>query len=301
MTVAEQSPLPTAAGAERPEAKKRRAPTKFGWMIRDVRAMASLIYFVLLVIAAIGAPWIAPHSPTELDLTALTAPPSAEHWLGTDDLGRDTLSRVIHGAGPSLYSSLLSVLVGLLFGVPFGLMAGFVGGWVEAAINRAVDALLSFPTIIFAVGIAGVLGASLTNGIVAIGIAFAPQFARLMRATTLKVKQELYIDAVRGAGAGPLRILARHVLPNAVQPVVVYAAMLLGTALLAEASLSFLGLGVQPPQASWGGMIARAHLYMERAPEQIYPAGIAIILTALTFNSLGETLRILLDPKGPKA
>lgn len=276
-------------------------PSKLRWLVRDVFAMASIVYLVSLLVAALGAPWIAPHSPTELDLSAVLAPPSAAHWLGTDDLGRDTLSRVMHGAGPSLYSSLLSVLLGLAIGVPYGLVAGYIGGWIESAMNRAIDAMLSFPTTILAVGLSGVLGSSLTNGVIAIGIAFSPQFARLMRASTLTVRQELYVEAARSISASPARILIRHILPNAVQPVIVYAALLLGTALLAEASLSFLGLGVQPPQASWGGMIARAQIYMEAAPGQIYPAGIAIILTALAFNGLGEALRLWLDPKGPKA
>ena len=294
MDAAPSSTMPAAA-------KPARRPTKLGYLLREGRALVSIVYLLVLLIAAIGAPWVAPHSPTELDLTATLSGPSADHWFVTDDLGRDTFSRVMYGAGPSLYSAVLSVLLGLTIGIPFGLLAGYIGGWVESVINRTIDALLSFPTIILAVGLSGVLGASLTNGLMAIGIAFSPQFARLMRATTLTNKQQLYIDAARAAGAGSTRILLRHILPNSIQPVVIYAAMLLGTALLAEASLAFLGLGVQPPLSSWGGMIARAQVYLESAPGQIYPPGLAIIFTALAFNGLGETLRIWLDPKGPKA
>lgn len=274
-----------------------RRPGRLRVVLRDVGASAALVYLALLLVAALAAPWIAPYDPVRLNLGAVLLPPSAEHWAGTDDLGRDVLSRLLHGAGPSLFSSLAAVTMAALIGVPFGLAAGFFGGWLDAAISRVIDALLSFPTILLAVGIAAVLGTSLTNAVIAIGIAFAPGFARLMRATTMAVKQELYVDAARAIGASPAWLLLRHVLPNAVTPVIVNAGLLLGTALLAEASLSFLGLGVQPPQASWGGMLARALIYMERAPELMYAPGLALLLTALAFNSLGETARRLLDPR----
>ncbi len=280
---------------------RRHRPTKMGWLLRDPRAMTGILFILLLAVIGVGAGWFAPHEPNELDLGATLALPTPEHWLGTDDLGRDTLSRIMYGAAPSLFSSIAAVALGLALGVPFGLMDGYIGGWVGTVISRVIDALLSFPTIILAVGIAAVLGPSLTNSIVAIGIAFSPQFARLMRATTLSVKQELYVDAARAISAGPVRILVRHILPNAVTPVVVHAALLLGTALLAESSLSFLGLGVQPPLVSWGGMIARSLNYLQVAPGQMLSPGIALVLTALAFNSLGETLRRWLDPKGPKA
>lgn len=266
-------------------------------ILRDPGAAAGLLWLALLLAAALAAPWIAPHDPQRVDLLAVLQPPDARHWLGTDDLGRDVLSRLLHGAAPSILSSLGAVTLAMVIGVPFGLMAGFLGGWVDAAISRGIDALLSFPTILLAVGIAAVLGTSLTNAVIAIGIAFAPGFARLTRARTLAVKQELYVDAARAAGAGPAWLLRRHVLPNAVTPAIVQAGLLLGTALLAEASLSFLGLGVQPPQSSWGGMLARALLYLERAPELMVPPGVALLLTALAFNSLGETARRWLDPR----
>jgi peptide/nickel transport system permease protein len=266
-------------------------------VLRDPLAAAGLLYLTALFITAAAAPWIAPYDPVRLDLTNVLQPPGPAHWLGTDDLGRDVLSRLLHGAPPSLFSSVAAVALAAAIGVPFGLVAGFFGGWLDAAISRAIDALLSFPTILLAVGIAAVLGTSLTNATIAIGIAFSPGFARLMRAATLSVKGELYVDAARAIGAGPCWMLTRHVLPNAVTPVIVNAGLLLGTALLAEASLSFLGLGVQPPQASWGGMLARALLYMERAPELMYAPGLALLLTALAFNSLGETARRLLDPR----
>lgn len=266
-------------------------------ILRDPGALLGLAWLLLLFVAAVAAPWIAPHDPVRVDLLDVLAPPDVAHWLGKDDLGRDVLSRLLHGAGPSLVSSVSAVTLAAAIGLPFGLLAGFFGGWVDTAISRCIDALLSFPTILLAVGIAAVLGTSLTNAVIAIGIAFSPGFARLTRARTLAVKQELYVEAARAAGANAAWLLTRHVLPNAVTPVIVQAGLLLGTALLAEASLSFLGLGVQPPQASWGGMLARALIYLERAPELMIPPGLALLLTALAFNSLGETARRWLDPR----
>ncbi|MEZ5765707.1 MAG: ABC transporter permease [Xanthobacteraceae bacterium] len=228
------------------------------------------------------------------------APPSAAHWLGTDDLGRDVVSRLMAGAGPSLFASLLAVSIGSILGVPIGLVAGYIGGRTDACISRVLDALLSFPAIVFAVGIAGVLGPGLVNGMIAVGILMMPGFARLTRATTMVVRQELYVDAVRAFGATTSRIILRHILPNAVQSAVVNAGLLLAIGLLAESSLSYLGLGLQPPHASWGGMLSRAYNYMEIAPEQMYAPGFAILLTALAFNGLGEVIRLALDPRGPK-
>jgi peptide/nickel transport system permease protein len=170
----------------------------------------------------------------------------------------------------------------------------------DTLISRILDALLSFPAIVFAVGVAAALGTGLVNGMIAVGILMMPGFARLTRANTMVVKQELYVDAVRSFGAGDLRIVLHHILPNAIQAAVVNAGLLLAIGLLAESSLSYLGLGVQPPQASWGGMLSRAFNYMDVAPEQMYAPGLAIFLTALAFNGLGDTVRIALDPKAPK-
>ena len=266
------------------------------WLRRDLRAAVSLAYLLGIVAIAIAAPWIAPYSPTEQDLANTLAGGTAEHLLGTDDLGRDVLSRLIHGAPASLFASFLAVGVAILLGVPVGLVAGFVGGWTDELISRVIDTLLSFPAIVLAIAVTGALGIGLTNGMLAVGIVFAPQLARLVRARTLVVRQELYVDAARCFGASTGRILWRHVLPNTVQPVLVQVTLLLAAALLAEASLSFLGLGIQPPNASWGAMLARAYQNMELAPEQMYAPGFAILCTALAFNSLGESLRVALDP-----
>lgn len=266
------------------------------WLRRDTRAALSLGFLLLLFVVALLAGVIAPHSPTEQDVNNALLPPSAEHLLGTDDLGRDVLSRLIHGAPATLYASFLAVGIACLIGIPIGLLAGFLGGWVDDGIGRVVDTLLSFPAIVLAIGVTGALGIGLTNGMVAIGIVFSPLLARLVRAQTLIVKQELYVDAARCFGAGNTRIILQHIVPNAIQPVIVQITLLLAAALLAEASLSFLGLGVQPPQPSWGSMLARAYNYLEIAPEQMYAPGLAILLTALSFNALGESLRVALDP-----
>lgn len=266
------------------------------WLRRDLRAALSLGFLLMLVLVAALAPLIAPHSPTAQDINAALLPPDAAHWLGTDDLGRDVLSRLIHGAPATLYASFLAVSIACLIGVPVGLIAGFLGGWVDDAIGRAVDTLLSFPAIVLAIGVTGALGIGLTNGMISVGIVFSPLLARLVRAQTLIVREELYVDAARCFGASPARIIVQHIVPNAIQPVIVQVTLLLAAALLAEASLSFLGLGVQPPNPSWGAMLARAYNYLEIAPEQMYAPGFAILLTALSFNALGESLRVALDP-----
>jgi peptide/nickel transport system permease protein len=267
------------------------------WLARDPRAAVSVLYLGGLATLAVLAPLIAPYSPTAQNINAMLISPSAAHWLGTDDLGRDTLSRLLYGAPISLFASLLAVSIGLAIGLPVGLCAGYLGGKTDAVISRIIETLMSFPGIVLAVGITGALGIGLTNAMIAVGIVFAPEFARLIRGQTLIVKHELYVDAAKSFGAGPLRIMIRHILPNAFQPVLIQITILLAVALLVEASLSFLGLGIQPPYPSWGAMLARAYANMEVAPEQMYPPGIAILLTALAFNALGESLRNALDPR----
>jgi peptide/nickel transport system permease protein len=263
---------------------------------RDPRAVLALGYLALLVAVSVFAAQIAPYSPIEQNVAELLMPPSAAHWLGTDDLGRDVLSRLIWGAPNSLYASALAVSVAITLGVPIGVVIGFVGGWLDEAASRFIDALLSFPPIVLAIAVTGALGIGLTNAMLSVGIVFAPVLARIVRAQTLVVKQALYVDAARAFGASTPQIIVRHILPNAIQPVIVQVTLMLAIALLAEASLSFLALGVQPPQASWGGMLARAYNYIEIAPAQMYTPGLAILFTALAFNALGESLRVALDP-----
>ncbi len=268
----------------------------FSWLRSDMRAAASLAFLSLLLLLSITATWISPYIPSAQNLNDTLQPISAAHWLGTDDLGRDILSRMIHGAPMTLYASLLAVSVAIVLGVPIGLLAGYLGGWFDEVVGRLIDTLLSFPAIVLAIAVTGALGIGLTNAMISVGIVFAPQLARIVRARTLVVKHELYVDAARCFGTPMHSILWRHVLPNTIQPVIVQITLLLAGALLAEASLSFLGLGIQPPNASWGAMLARAYQNMELAPEQMYAPGLAILFTALAFNSLGESLRVALDP-----
>lgn len=282
-------------GAAPPIPARRRRSRLIDWALSDTRAAASLAFLVLLVGAALLAGWIAPYSPLEQSMDIL-APPSAAHLLGTDDLGRDVFSRLVHGAPASLYASVLAVLVGTAIGLPFGVLAGYLGGWVDTAVSRVIDTILSCPSIVLAIAVTGALGIGLTNSMIAVGIVFSPGLARLIRVQTMIVKGELYVDAARTFGMSTPRLVLRHILPNAIQPIIVQVTLLLATALLAEASLSFLGLGVQPPQPSWGQMLARAYAYMEIAPAQMYAPGLAIMFTALAFNGLGESLRSQLDP-----
>jgi peptide/nickel transport system permease protein len=276
--------------------RRGRAARFLRWMRSDIRAVLSIGFLVALLLISILAPVIAPYPPNDQNVSLLLAPPSAEHWLGTDDLGRDVLSRLIYGAPNSLYASFLAVFIAVLLGVPAGLLIGFVGGWFDEISSRFIDALLSFPPIVLAIAVTGALGIGLTNAMLAVGFVFAPFLARLVRAQTLVVKSALYVDASRGFGASTPHIIWRHILPNAIQPVIVQVTLALAVALLAEAALSFLSLGVQPPAASWGGMLARAYNYIEIAPEQMYAPGMAILLTALAFNALGESMRVALDP-----
>jgi len=268
----------------------------FRWLATDLRAALAIFVLLGLVVVAIGAPWIAPYQPTAQDVNNMLAAPSVGHLLGTDDLGRDIFSRLIFGAPATVYASLLAVSVAVAIGLPVGLIAGFFGGWTDDIISRVIDTFLSFPAIVLAIAVTGALGIGLTNGMIAVGIVMFPALARIVRARTLIVRQELYVDASRCFGAPAWHILWKHVLPNSLQPVIVQVTLLLAAALLAEASLSFLGLGIQPPNPSWGAMLARAYQYMEIAPEQMYAPGLAILVVSLAFNALGESLRIVLDP-----
>lgn len=276
--------------------KEPRSRRLLRWLASDLRATLAIVVLLGLAVVAMGAPWIAPYQPTAQDINDMLAAPSPGHLLGTDDLGRDIFSRLIYGARATVYASLLAVSVAVAIGLPVGLIAGFFGGWTDDIISRVIDTFLSFPAIVLAIAVTGALGIGLTNGMIAVGIVMFPALARIVRARTLIVRQELYVDASRCFGAPSWYILWKHVLPNSLQPVIVQVTLLLAAALLAEASLSFLGLGIQPPNPSWGAMLARAYQYMEIAPEQMYPPGLAILVVSLAFNALGESLRIVLDP-----
>jgi len=291
-----QSPASPAA-AVMPQIDRPGFPKRFSyWLTDDPIAAIGLAVLIVIFTCAVFAEQIAPYDPALQDYAAMLESPSAQHLLGTDDLGRDVFSRLIHGASASVYAAVLAVGVATVLGVPVGLIAGYAGGWVDEVISRILDTFLSFPAIVLAIAVTGVLGIGLTNAMLSVGIVFAPQLARLVRARALVLKQELYVEAAQCFGASPGWILMRHILPNAIQPVLVQITLLMAVALLAEASLSLLGLGMQPPDPSWGSMIARAYIYAQIAPAQMYAPGIAILVTALAFNMVGESLREALDP-----
>ncbi len=273
-----------------------------GWralsrLARRPAAMIGLVVVVFFVVLAMFAPLVAPFDPLQTSWTAVRKAPSAAHLFGTDELGRDVLSRVIFGARASLLAGLVSVSISLALGVPIGLVAGYAGRWPDALISRMTDAMLSTPFLILAIALAAFLGPSLTNAMIAIGISATPIFIRLTRAQVLAVKVEDYIEAARAVGNSHLRIALRHVLPNVVPPLIVQATLAIAAAVIAEASLSFLGLGQQPPAPSWGSMLNTAKNYVENAPWMAVWPGLSIFLLVLSFNLLGDGLRDALDPR----
>jgi peptide/nickel transport system permease protein len=252
---------------------------------------------LLVVLVAVAASVISPYDPTMMFKDARMAAPGAGHLFGTDELGRDVLSRILYGARVSIQVGLISVAIGVAGGTFVGLVAGYYGGWVDAVIMRGMDILFAFPSILLALGVVSVLGPSLTNTMLAIGIVYIPIFARVVRASVLEVRSLEYIQAAKALGMPEGRILWRHILPNALAPLLVQATLSLSGAILTEASLSFLGLGVQPPNPSWGSMLAASRRYMELAPwTTIFPA-LATMFTVLGFNLLGDGLRDVLDPR----
>jgi peptide/nickel transport system permease protein len=261
------------------------------------RGIVAGLFLLAIVLLTLAAPVIMPYSPSHQDLSATLSPPRLAHPLGTDDLGRDTLTRLFYGAANSLYATLLATAIATILGVPLGLALGLAeGGWLDQLGSRIVDTLLSFPAIVLAIGVTGVLGIGLTHAMISVGLVFTPILARLARAQTIVVKHSLFVQAARSFGASRVSVVVLHILPNAMQPVLVQITLLLAIGLVSEASLSFLGLGVQPPEVSWGAMLAEAYSYMEAEPFLMYPPGIAIMLTALAFSVFGEALRRVLDP-----
>ena len=260
-------------------------------------AAAGVIVIGVFVVAAVLAPLIAPYDPIATNFAAVRKAPSAAHWFGTDEIGRDVLSRVIFGARASLEAGVLSVLISLAIGVPAGLLAGYAGGKVDMLISRVTDALLACPFLILAIALAAFLGPSLANAMIAIGISATPVFVRLTRGTTLAVRSEDYVLAARAIGNPPWRIALLHVLPNIVPPLLVQATLAIAAAVIAEASLSFLGLGQQPPQPSWGSMLNTAKNYIDNAAWMAIWPGVSIFLLVLSFNLVGDGLRDALDPR----
>jgi peptide/nickel transport system permease protein len=251
----------------------------------------------VVVLAALLGPFVATYGPTQQDVRNILRPPAVAHWLGTDELGRDTLTRVLYGARVSLQVGVLAVGIALLIGVSLGLVAGYLRGLTDAVVMRLMDGLLALPTLVLALAITAMLGPSLTNAMLAIGITGIPVFARLVRGQVLSIRELDYIQAARSLGAGDARVMLSHVLPNVLAPIVVQTSLAMPTAILAEAGLSFLGLGVQPPTPSWGGMLNTAKGYLQQDPWLAIAAGTAIFVTVLGFNFLGDAVRDALDPR----
>ena len=260
-------------------------------------AMLGLCVVSGFIAFALFAPWIAPYDPLQTSWSAVRKAPTAAHWFGTDEIGRDVLSRVVWGARASLLAGLVSVCISLSLGVPIGLLAGYVGRGTDALISRITDAMLACPFLILAIALAAFLGPSLTNAMIAIGISATPVFIRLTRAQVLAVKVEDYVEAARAVGNSHLRIALRHILPNVVPPLIVQATLAIAAAVIAEASLSFLGLGQQPPAPSWGSMLNTAKNYIDNAPWMAIWPGLSIFFLVLSFNLLGDGLRDALDPR----
>jgi peptide/nickel transport system permease protein len=287
--------LPAAAEASAP----RSGLLARAWRVgrRRPAALVGALIVLLFVVMAVGAPWLAPSDPVRTDWSKIRKAPSWTHPFGTDDLGRDGLSRVIWGTRISMQAGVFAILLAMLLGVPVGLCAGYYRGALDQVIMRLTDAWLAFPFLILAIGLVTILGPSLTNATLAIGLGATPTYIRLTRGLVLSVSQEDYVRGARALGAGDLRVMARHILPNIVSAILVQATVAVPTAIIAEAVLSFLGLGVQPPAPSWGTMLNAAQQFLEQAPWMAYWPGLAIFLLALSFNLAGDGLRDVLDPR----
>jgi peptide/nickel transport system permease protein len=283
------------AQRDSPQALRRRLLLRR--FLRRPLAVAGLLTALAFVTGAIFAPWVAPYSPSDTDFDALLAKPSLDHLLGTDELGRDILSRIIWGARASIQAGVFATLLAIVIGVPIGLVAGYYRGWADLVISRLNDVLLAFPFLILAVGLAAILGPSLLNATLAIGIAAVPGLVRIARGETLALREEDYVRAAVVNGASDAVVIGRHIVPNMMSTLLVQATVTIPAAIIAEAALSFLGLGVQPPTPSWGVMLADAQSYLSEAPRLALYPGLAIFLCSLSFNLLGDGLRDVFDPR----
>jgi peptide/nickel transport system permease protein len=287
------APLPLAAEAA-VETPARRALRR---LVRRRGAMVGLAVIVIFVLLAVAAPWVTPYDPIAQSWTTVRKAPSALHWFGTDEVGRDVLTRVVFGARASLMAGVISIAIALSIGVPLGLVAGYLGGFVDALISRLTDAMLACPFLILAIALAAFLGPSLGNAMIAIGITATPIFVRLTRGQVMAVKVEDYVEAARAVGNPRWRIALVHILPNILPALLVQATLSIAAAIIAEAALSFLGLGQQPPAPSWGSMLNAAQRFLVNAPWMAIWPGLAIFVTVLSFNLLGDGLRDALDPR----
>jgi peptide/nickel transport system permease protein len=284
------------AVAVNPRARRRRLLRKR--FLRRPLAVVGCAVALAFIVAAILAPWIAPYSASATDFNATLVPPfSQHHLLGTDELGRDQLSRIIWGSRASIQAGVFSTLLAIAIAVPIGIVAGYYRGWIDPVIARLTDVLLAFPFLVLAVGLAAILGPSLTNATLALGLGAVPGLIRIARGEALALREEDYVRAAVANGAGDISILGRHVLPNMLSTLIVQATVTIPAAIIGEAVLSFLGLGVQPPTPSWGVMLSDAQSYVSQAPRLAIFPGIAIFVCSLSFNLLGDGLRDILDPR----
>jgi len=294
----------TAGAAYAPAVAADARPARPGLLARIVRvgrrrpaSFAGAFVVLLFVLMALGAPWVATTDPIRTDWSKIRKAPSWAHPFGTDDLGRDGFSRVVWGTRISMQAGVFSILLAMALGVPVGLIAGYYRGALDQLVMRLTDAWLAFPFLILAIGLVTILGPSLTNATLAIGLGATPTYIRLTRGLVLSTSAEDYVQGARALGAGDARLMSRHILPNIVSAIVVQATVAIPTAIIAEAVLSFLGLGVQPPAPSWGTMLNSAQQFLEQAPWMAYWPGLAIFVLALSFNLAGDVLRDLLDPR----
>jgi peptide/nickel transport system permease protein len=259
--------------------------------------MFGLVIVLLFIVMALFAPVLSPHDPVTTSWSDVRMPPGPVYWFGTDEIGRDVFSRVVWGARASILAGLVSVSISMALGIPIGLLAAYVGGWTDGVISRFTDAMLAVPFLILAIALSAFLGPSLNNAMVAIGVSAMPVFIRLTRAQVMQIKVEDYVEAARAVGNPHWRIALRHIMPNVMPPLIVQATLSIAAAVIAEASLSFLGLGQQPPLPSWGSMLNTAKNYMDNAPWMAVWPGASIFLLVLSFNLLGDGLRDALDPR----
>lgn len=271
-------------------AMRLRGDTVLGRLRRQPLTMAAVAYLGVLAVVAIAAPLISPYDPYDTDLRALLEPPSPAHWLGTDDLGRDVLSRMLYASRASLLACVQAVSIAAVVGGTLGVLSGYFGGWIDRAIMTVIDAVLSVPGLLLALAIVGVLGTSLTNAMLALAVIFVPIFARLCRIQALAVREEVFMEAARAIGVSHRRAVLRHVLPNIAAPLLVQVFITLGVAIVAEGAMSYLGLSIQPPEASWGVLLQRAFAVVHQAPWLIFIPGAAITLTVVAFQVLGDGL-----------
>ncbi|MDO5647663.1 ABC transporter permease [Paracoccus sp. (in: a-proteobacteria)] len=274
--------------------RKNRAWAKFK---KNRGAMVGAVFVAFFVLVALIAPLLPVPDPAATDWGKIRLTPNSEHWFGTDEIGRDILSRMVWGARASLMAGVISVMIAVCVGVPLGLVAGYFGGWTDQIIARMTDALLAMPFLIMAIALAAFLGPSLTNAMIAIGLSAVPVFIRLTRGQVLSVKTEDYVEGARAIGLGHLPIMVRYILPNVFPPIIVQATLTIAAAIIAEASLSFLGLGQQPPAPSWGSMLATAKNFLTQAPHMAIWPGAAIFMVVMGFNLMGDGLRDALDPR----